>query len=56
MSDIPLRVECTDCHFTTVVDPDDEELPSDVIVEHGRETGHKLTLSDQDPKRDHLTP
>lgn len=37
-----MRVECTDCSFVRVVAPEDDVLPADVLIEHGRETGHTL--------------
>ena len=36
-----VRVECTECPFSEVVEKDGDK-PATVIVEHGRETGHKL--------------
>lgn len=36
------RVSCTDCHFSKVVDNVGDK-PAMVTIEHGRETGHKLT-------------
>lgn len=39
----PMQVECTDCHFARVISPEDEELPADVVIEHGQETGHTLS-------------
>lgn len=44
----PVRVDCTDCPFSRVVDPDDDVEPADVIVEHGRETGHTVVPSPLD--------
>lgn len=38
------RVECQICGFSRIVSPDDDETPADVIVEHGRETGHTLAI------------
>lgn len=40
-----MEVRCTDCGFTRVVAPDDDRVPPDVLVEHGEETGHSLTLT-----------
>lgn len=40
-----VRVTCVECHFSTVVALS-EQLPADVIKEHGRETGHKLTTEE----------
>lgn len=34
------RVDCQDCLFSEVVYPADRALPADIVVEHGRETGH----------------
>jgi hypothetical protein len=42
--DYETRVECQDCNFATVVSPDEDRLPADVVVEHGRESGHKLAV------------
>lgn len=36
-----VRVVCTACSFEQLVEQDGEK-PAAVIVEHGRETGHKL--------------
>lgn len=36
-----LRIVCTECAFSTVVEKDGDK-PATVIVEHGRDTGHKL--------------
>lgn len=37
-------VDCRECTFSKTVPPEDGTLPSDVVVEHGRETGHKLAV------------
>lgn len=37
-----LEVTCLDCHYTEVVERDGGRA-AELIVEHGRETGHKLT-------------
>ena len=37
-------VDCQECAFSRTVHPDDGTLPADVVVEHGRETGHKLAV------------
>lgn len=37
-----VRVTCTECSFEKVVEKGDGR-PAEVIVEHGRKTGHKLT-------------
>lgn len=38
-----VRVVCTECHFTEAVERI-EQRPAEVIVEHGRETGHTLEI------------
>lgn len=43
-----LRVSCTDCHYSEVVDRAGGKA-ADLIVEHGRETGHKLTTEGVEP-------
>lgn len=37
-------IECGDCPFSTTVKPEDNELPADVLVDHGREYGHILSI------------
>lgn len=37
-------VDCQECDFSKAVTPDDGILPADVVVEHGRATGHKLSV------------
>ncbi|MFQ3319294.1 MAG: hypothetical protein ACI8UR_002161 [Natronomonas sp.] len=37
-------IDCNDCSFSTVVTGADDELPADVVIEHGRESGHTLTV------------
>lgn len=37
-----IRVECRDCGYYEVVTDDGDRSPADVIVEHGRNTGHIL--------------
>lgn len=41
-------VTCIDCPFERVVSTDGDETPIDVLREHGRETGHTLTLDRPD--------
>lgn len=43
-----IRVVCLECQFSAVVEKGDMK-PAEVIVEHGRETGHKLTTEDVEP-------
>lgn len=38
-------IDCQECAFSKTVHPDDGKLAADVVVEHGRETGHKLSVS-----------
>lgn len=44
-----VEVRCTQCRFTKLVGPDDPQLPADVIIEHGTETGHKLSMGEPEP-------
>lgn len=37
-------IECQECGFSETVHPEDGRLPADVVVEHGRDTGHKLSV------------
>lgn len=41
-------VDCQDCLFAAQVAPDDEVAPADLLIDHGRETGHKLTVTGAD--------
>lgn len=38
------RVQCKECQFSTVVDPGDDRDPADIVIEHGKEMGHKLSV------------
>ena len=40
-----IRVECTECEFSTVVAPEAEESPYKAVEMHGAESGHRLELS-----------
>lgn len=40
-----VRVVCTECPFEVVVEKGGER-PAEVIVDHGRETGHTLTTEE----------
>lgn len=44
----PVRVECLTCGYTRVVEPADDLLAADIIIEHGRKTGHRLTATGLD--------
>lgn len=56
MSDAPMQVECKECSYTKIIHSDDDDLPSDIIIEHGRVTGHRLTVSELKEDRDHVGP
>lgn len=43
-----IRVECQECLYSEVVEPDDELSPGEAVIEHGRETGHKLHVEPSD--------
>jgi hypothetical protein len=38
-----VRLECNHCHFERVVEEVDVS-PADVVIRHGRETGHKVSV------------
>lgn len=40
-----MRVECTECEFSTVVSPAAEANPYEMVENHGAESGHRLELS-----------
>lgn len=37
-------VQCADCGFQRTA-PFEEQTPADIVIEHGRETGHTLEVS-----------
>ena len=39
-----MRVECTECRFTRVVERDDEDLPGETVQRHRNETDHVLHI------------
>lgn len=43
-ADHRIQVECQECSFAEVVGEDDERLPGEVVIQHGRSTGHKLRV------------
>lgn len=51
----PMRVDCTECPFTRIVHNDEDELPADVVRQHGRETGHVLELVSVEEDGDRLS-
>lgn len=52
MPDEPMKVECTACSFTKIVRPDDDQQPSEVVIAHGRNTGHGLEVAPYDGEPD----
>lgn len=40
-----VEIACTECRFSKVVGPDDEKAAADYVVEHGKETGHKVSIT-----------
>lgn len=40
----PTRVECQECQFSEVVEPGDDRVPADIVIEHGKKRGHKLSV------------
>lgn len=47
-----MRVDCTECRFSETAGPDSDQLPGELLVQHARETGHKLSLTRLDPASD----
>lgn len=43
-----IKVECTECPFSEIIDGSDEELPANAVIEHGKETGHTLRVEAQE--------
>lgn len=43
-----MRVECTDCRFSRIASPEGDELPGEIVIRHGRRTGHTLTITPLD--------
>lgn len=40
-----VRIVCTECRFSKEVEKDGNR-PAEVMIDHGRETGHKLRVED----------
>lgn len=40
-----VRVECRECTFTAVVTESDDRVPAEVVIAHGKESGHKLSVT-----------
>lgn len=55
MSEQSVRVVCSDCGYSHVVHPDDDDCPADYILEHGRETGHHLSTESLDEAPDRVS-
>lgn len=51
-----VKIECTECPYSQLVHPEDDALPAEVIVEHGRETGHKLTTANVHEETNDASP
>lgn len=47
--DSVFTVDCKECPFREVIGPEDDELPAEVLVAHGRERGHRLVLEQECP-------
>lgn len=43
-----LRVDCDDCPFSKVVPTDADVQPAEIVVEHGQERGHTLSIEPVD--------
>lgn len=39
-----MKIECSKCQFSKVVEADSEKLPAEVVREHGKRTGHKVRV------------
>ena len=37
-------VDCTECPFSLTVAPEDDRVPAEVVIEHGKQTGHLLRV------------
>lgn len=44
------RIVCTECAFSKLVTKEGQKS-SEVIIEHGRKTGHKLTAEELDDEK-----
>lgn len=44
-----MHLDCQECTFSTLAAVNGERLPAEILVEHSRETGHKVALSRADP-------
>lgn len=40
-----MEVDCTDCPFSKIIPLDGEVIPAEVVIEHGQEYGHKLSVN-----------
>lgn len=43
-----MEVVCLDCGFRETIRVDADRKPADIVVNHGKETGHTLSISRDD--------
>lgn len=43
-----MLIECSECQFLRIISPDDDELPAEIVIEHGKKTGHTLSTEPVD--------
>lgn len=43
--EVQVRVTCTACSFEEVLRRGGDRSPTDVIIDHGRDTGHTLSVT-----------
>lgn len=39
-----IELDCVDCHFSKIVSHSDDKTPSERVREHGKETGHCVSV------------
>lgn len=44
-----IELECTECHYSKVVEHGGEKAPPEYVKEHGRETGHVVSVTRVEP-------
>lgn len=44
-----IRITCTECTYAQVVEPGGDQ-PATLIIDHGRDTGHTLTVEETGSK------
>lgn len=47
-----MHLDCQECTFSTLAAIDGERLPAEILIEHSRETGHKVALSQADHREE----